>query len=172
MRYRVSVNGVMTFILLAAIGLGAFRSGSVFGFKLLYTLTLLTLSFAALAARYFGGDRWLGFALFGWGYFLLGLGPFEPSHTYLVGPTPNPNLPTHDLVEYLIEHASKVPEIRKLPPGSTYEDSMNAFARTRSTRGSAHLMLTWLSAWTGSHVTAAFAAASKKRMDRDQRNRS
>lgn len=171
MKYRASVKDMMGFILLASVGLGAFRSGSVLGFKLLYTLTIMALSFAALAAKYFGGDGWLGFALFGWGYFLLGLGPFEPSHTYLVGPSPNPNLPTHDLVEYLIEHASKIPESRKLPPGSSYDDSMKAFARTRSTRGSAHLMLTWLSAWAGSYITTAFAAASKKRTEGDQRKR-
>ena len=58
-------------------GLLALRSGSDLWFSVFYTLTTFILLVAILAARLRRGYErafWFGFAVFGCGYYLLGLG--------------------------------------------------------------------------------------------------
>jgi hypothetical protein len=167
MHTRISVRTLMALVILLGLELAALRSCSVFWFKTSYSLTLASLFVAILAARFRDGTFWFGFALFGWGYFLLGLGPFEPSKTYEVGVTPNPNLWTHDLVEFVLENATRVPEIRRFRTQPSYAQEQEAFARVRSARGTAHLILTALSAIAGAIATSAFVTVLGRQSDRN-----
>jgi hypothetical protein len=167
MQARISIRTLMALVILLGLELVALRACSVFWFKASYALTLASLFFAVLSARFRGGAFWFGFALFGWGYFLLGLGPFELSKTYEVGITPNPNLWTHDLVEFVLENATRVPEIRRFQTSPSYAQEQESFARVRSARGTAHLILTALSAFAGSIAACAFAAVVGRQSGRD-----
>ena len=75
MHPRLTISGLMTFVVLAAVGFAAMRSGSDLWLRLIYSLVALALLTATVLARY-RSAFWYGFAIFGWGYFLLGLGPW------------------------------------------------------------------------------------------------
>src|SRR4051794_36572493 len=77
---RLSLSGLMVVIAILAAEFAAMRSGSQLWFSTIYSITLLVLLVATLAARFRrGGARafWFGFALFGWAYFLMALGPWS-----------------------------------------------------------------------------------------------
>ncbi|WP_406694099.1 hypothetical protein V5E97_23925 [Singulisphaera sp. Ch08] len=74
---RFTIAGLMGTVVLAAAGLAAFRSGSLFALRLFYTLTIVILLLATLAARLCREEMrafWFGFATFGWVYVILALG--------------------------------------------------------------------------------------------------
>ena len=86
------------------------RSGSRLWYVALYTFTAFLLLTAVLAARFRRGYErafWFGFAVFGWGFFLMGLGPWmnpfadsdEPA-----GNTLNPNLLTTRVILFLLPY--------------------------------------------------------------------
>jgi hypothetical protein len=74
-RLRIPLAGMLVAVVFAAMACAALRSGSSFWFGSFYTMTIVAL----IAARFRrGAERafWYGFAVFGWGFFLLGSGRF------------------------------------------------------------------------------------------------
>src|SRR5689334_10295137 len=71
MRFRPSIAGLMAFILFLGIWFAAMRSGSDLWLRISWTLTASVLLAALILAQY-RGAFWYGFAIVGWGYFLLG----------------------------------------------------------------------------------------------------
>ncbi len=75
---RFSVRTLMVLIVGAAAGLAALRDASEIWAGIMLTLVLSILGTAIFGAIYKRGRRradWLGFAVFGWGYFMLAFGP-------------------------------------------------------------------------------------------------
>src|SRR5262249_44175143 len=74
---RVSIAGVLGFVLAGALGFAALRAASGDWAAVMVTLTLLALLASIVGAvRGRGRSAWLGFAVFGWGYFAFGLSPW------------------------------------------------------------------------------------------------
>ena len=77
-RIRCSIANLLLVVLFTGIALAALRSGSALWGSLLFTAAVAALLVAVVGAVYCRDQRrafWLGFALFGWGYLLLGLVP-------------------------------------------------------------------------------------------------
>jgi hypothetical protein len=72
---RFTIARLLAAICLLGIVLAGLRSGSNDWFKLIYTLTFMTLVYAAIVARY-RDTFWYGFAVAGWAYFVVGFGPW------------------------------------------------------------------------------------------------
>jgi hypothetical protein len=75
---RLSVRTLMVLIVGAAAGLAALRDASETWAGIMLALVLMILGTAIFGAIYNRGRRragWLGFAVFGWGYFMLAFGP-------------------------------------------------------------------------------------------------
>ena len=72
---RFTIARLLCAIMFLGIVFAGLRSGSNDWFKMVYTLTFITLVYAAIAARY-RGAFWYGFAVAGWAYFLVGFGPW------------------------------------------------------------------------------------------------
>jgi hypothetical protein len=90
MRLRVTIRGLSVLVLLLGFGFAALR-GATLGWATASILAaLLTLCASTLGAVVRGGPSrpaWLGFAIFGWAYFLLHFGPgaewkrgYSPAH--------------------------------------------------------------------------------------------
>src|SRR5262249_55888089 len=95
-RPRVSIGSLMCVVLVSAVGLAALRFASELLAGGMFLLTSVVLAVAVLGAIYArprARARWLGFALFGWGYLLLAFGPWFAEM--------RPLLPTSKLFEYL-----------------------------------------------------------------------
>jgi hypothetical protein len=113
-RHRFPIAVLMAGVLLLALGLTVLRSGSFAWFRALYAVTLLALLLAIIAARYRPvreGAFWFGYAVFGWGYFLIGIGPWtEWTTTTITGQgehiqaRANPLLPTEGLMAWLADY--------------------------------------------------------------------
>jgi hypothetical protein len=74
----ISLNGAMRVVVITGVGLAALRDASEMWAGIVLTLVLLILGTAVFGAIYSRGRRragWLGFAVFGWGYFMLAFGP-------------------------------------------------------------------------------------------------
>jgi hypothetical protein len=71
---RMTVAQLMGVVAIAGLAAWAFRSGTDYSFKVVYTATVFGLIVAAVAARY-RGPFWYGFAIAGWAYFLIGFNP-------------------------------------------------------------------------------------------------
>jgi hypothetical protein len=85
-RSQFTISRLLAVIGACGIVLAGLQSGSNDWFKLIYTLTFLSLVYAAIAARYWP-PFWFGAAIAGWAYFLIGFGPWigsppgsEPLH--------------------------------------------------------------------------------------------
>ena len=81
MRRSFSLRTLMAGVLLASVGFAALHSASVVSYRVAYTLTTLMLLIAIVAARYGRPSSrpfWFGFAVFGWGYYLLSFGAWVP----------------------------------------------------------------------------------------------
>jgi hypothetical protein len=74
-RGRFTIARLLIAIVFFGIVLAGLRSGSNDSFKLIYTLTFITLIYSAIAARY-RGAFWHGFAVAGWAYFIVAFGPW------------------------------------------------------------------------------------------------
>jgi hypothetical protein len=104
-------------------GLHGFADRLDFWLSALYTFTMVLLLVAVIAARYRRGNEkafWFGFAVFGWGFFLLGYGPWR---TATSDPTEqrvplNRNLVTSKvilfLVPYLITDSDDLEDVDKI----------------------------------------------------------
>ena len=91
-RLRFSIAGLMVVVLVAAIGLAAWRDPTETWNGVVFLLTCGVLTLAVVGVLCRGGAKqiwWLGFALFGWGYFAL---VFSYPHELL------PRLPTSALL--------------------------------------------------------------------------
>lgn len=75
MHHRFTIAGLLVAILFFAIVFAGLRSGSNDWCKVIYSLTFVTLVYAAIAARY-RGAFWFGFAAAGWAYFIVAFGPW------------------------------------------------------------------------------------------------
>jgi hypothetical protein len=84
-RLRVSISNLMCAIVVVSLGLAALSSGEALWRQIVNTITVLLLLFAAIAARY-GGPFWYGFAIVGWGIFLLGPGPLVNTRDTIKAP--------------------------------------------------------------------------------------
>ena len=75
MRPRISIAALLAGMVPIAVGLAALTNPTEFWEGMVFALTMLTL-FTALVGVFYrkGADRsfWVGFALFGWGFFVLG----------------------------------------------------------------------------------------------------
>jgi hypothetical protein len=78
-RIRVSIAGLSAIVLVAGFGFAALQDNTWITATGLYLLTILTLLGSTVGAVVKRGAQrapWLGFAIFGWGYFLAAFGPF------------------------------------------------------------------------------------------------
>ena len=75
-RGRMTIGRLLLAIMFFGFIFASLGSGSNDWFKLIYTLTFISLVYAAIAARY-RGAFWYGFAVAGWAaYFIVGFGPW------------------------------------------------------------------------------------------------
>ncbi len=76
MANRFTILSLMTIILFLGLGLAAIRTGSFLCLQLVYTVTVVVLLLSVLTAKYLREAFCVGFAIFGWGYFLIAIGPW------------------------------------------------------------------------------------------------
>ena len=158
MRLRFGITALMGLVLFVAVGLVALRSGSNDWFTLVYTLTFIALIYAAIAARY-RGPFWHGFAVAGWGYFVVGFGPW-------IGSPPgaeslravNRNLVTSVILE-VVSGTLSVPD--PTPPGSPSQAMMIGDNRRANRDGIGHSALTIVVAFVGGGVSRAVASRAR-----------
>lgn len=77
-RPGISIAGLMGVVLCCGIGVAALRTPSPLWRGAVFTVTLLGLGVSLLGIVYRSGTRrafWAGFAMFGWGYWVIALGP-------------------------------------------------------------------------------------------------
>jgi hypothetical protein len=102
---RFSIAAMMMVVLVCVVAVAALRNASDTwaGVMLLLTLVLLGISVLGVLQRR-GAKRafWQGFALFGWGYFTLTMGPWFIDHV-------RPPLATTQWLEYLHERLNESP---------------------------------------------------------------
>jgi hypothetical protein len=80
MRLRISIRGLIALVLLVGFALAALRGASLGWATASILMALLALCTATLGSLTRSGPRrapWLGFAVFGWAYFLLHFGPWS-----------------------------------------------------------------------------------------------
>jgi hypothetical protein len=105
---RSSIAGLLTLTVGCALALAALRSGSRLWLSLFYTFTVVILLVAAIAARVKRRPArtfWFGFAVFGWGFFLLGMVPWPVPGVLLAEeerPPLNEGLVTTQLIQRVI----------------------------------------------------------------------
>jgi hypothetical protein len=128
----------MLFVIAAvAMAFAALRSGSDLWFGAVYTFTVVVLLLAVIVARFRPrGEKafWFGFAVFGWGFFLLGFWPWrdplaDPNESVVV--RLNPGLLTSRLILLLVA---------RLRMGADDLDDIEKI--TANTVGIANLMIT------------------------------
>jgi hypothetical protein len=148
-RFRTSILGMVVVIAAFAMAFAALRSASDLWFGAVYTFTVVLLLLAVIVARFRPGDEkafWFGFAVFGWGFFLLGFGPWmnpiADSDEGLVGRL-NPSLLTSRFILYLVARLRK---------GA--DDLENIDKITANTIGIAHLLIVLTLALCGGMIAA------------------
>jgi MFS family permease len=122
-RLQVSIAAITLIVVACAMALTALRTASDFWLSAFYTFTTVLLLLAVIAARFRRGNErtfWFGFAVFGWGFFLLGYGPWR---TQAADPgernngSLNPNLVTSrvilSLAPYLIKDSDNLEDVDK-----------------------------------------------------------
>jgi hypothetical protein len=125
-------------IAVCAIAFTALKRASDLWYGAFYTFTALLLLSAVIAARFRRGSEkafWFGFAVFGWAFFVLGLGPWPSVNvddpTDNSGISLNPHLLTSRVILYL------VPYLRLQTDDVAQIDKI-----TTNTMGIAHLLIT------------------------------
>jgi hypothetical protein len=134
---QMSILALVLIVVACAMAFTALKTASDLWYGALYTFTAVLLLAALIAARFRRGNEkafWFGFAVFGWGFFILGLGPWptltvdEPSG---MGIVLNQNLLTSRVILFL------VPYLR------TNTNELGAIDKiTTNTIGIAHLLVT------------------------------
>jgi hypothetical protein len=175
-RHRFPIAVLMAGVLFLALGLTVLRSGSFVWFRVFYAATLLALLLAIIAARYRPvreGAFWFGYAVFGWGYFLIGIGPWTEWTTRTITGQgeylqvrANPLLPTQGLMEWIADyHAGNLrpPLTGKNVTVSREEFHAHAkalagYAEVReSVIGIGHLMSVWILGAVGGGIAWVIA---------------
>ena len=101
-----SIKGLLAAVTLIAVGLFALMNASYVWSSVVLSFTLLLLLIALVAIVYQRGESrafWVGFAIFGWAYFILTHPPLGKSYWRL--------LPTHAALETLHESVSQEVEL-------------------------------------------------------------
>ena len=118
-------------------------------FAAVYTFTVVLLLLTVIVARFRRGDEkafWFGFAVFGWGFFLLGFGPWMiPLAEFEEGEPGrlNPSLLTSKVIFFLVNRLRRKP------------DDLNDVEKiTANTIGIAHLLITLCLAICGGMIGA------------------
>jgi len=148
-RLQASILAIILMVAVCAMAFTALRTASKVWYSALYTFTAFLLLFAVLAARFRRGHErafWFGFAVFGWGFFLMGLGPWMNPFANSDRPTGhslNPNLLTSKVIFFL------VPYLRKDANALGAIDEI-----TENTIGIAHLLMSLTIAITGGIIAA------------------
>jgi hypothetical protein len=156
-RRGTTILGMMAVVLVAALAFVALRSASDLWCAAIYTFTAVLLLTAVIAAGLRrGGERafWFGFAVFGWGFFLLGLGPWaDPQATLSQGQGYgfNRNLLTSRLVLLL------TPRLRK-----EADDLEEIDGITSNTIRISHLLITLGMATCGGLIAALMRRRRRK----------
>lgn len=151
-RARVTIAGLMGAVLVTACGLAALRSGQLGALRWFYTLTIVILLMAVLAARLACAERrpfWFGFAVFGWAYLVLGLGLRLQAPAFQSGPWQaetviNPLLPSTD---YLL---------RAQFLGNTQLRTLDDYTRRTASVAVGHMLVTLAVALLGGLATFVF----------------
>jgi MFS family permease len=123
-RLQVSIAAITLIVVACAMALTALRTASDFWLSALYTFTTVLLLVAVIAARFRRGNEkafWFGFAVFGWGLFLLGYGPWRTS---AFDPRKQINVPLDrnlittrvilSLVPYLVKESDDLEDVDKI----------------------------------------------------------
>jgi hypothetical protein len=151
---RITIASLLGVVLFFGIVFARLRSGSNDWFKLIYTLTFLTLVYAAIATRY-RGPFWYGFAIAGWAYFMIGFGPWIGSPP---GSEPlravNRNLVTSVILE-IVSGALFRDDVP--PPGPALFPMMVSQMHSANRDGMGHCTLTILFAVAGGFVSRALS---------------
>jgi hypothetical protein len=155
----VPILAVILVIAAFAMAFAALRSSSKIWYGALYTFTTFLLLTAVLAARFRRGYErafWFGFAVFGWGFFLLGYRPWMNAFEDVdeVGNTTlNSNLLTSRVILFLLPHLRR-----------TTDDLGAIHDITQTTIGIAHLLMTLVVAITGGLIAMLFRRGSRQRI--------
>ena len=160
--FQFSISWIIVFIMLLAVYIAALASGTLLWSQIIYSLTVSLLFLAAIAAHK-GSAFWYGCSVVGWGYFLLGVGPwfdqFSNSSTAMHSNSVNKLLLTNYLIS---EVASKcVPYLAPGDPQYVNRHQVRSF-RVAYTTGIAHALLTVLFAMCGGMIAVL---ADQKRGD-------
>jgi hypothetical protein len=105
MRSGLSIAGLMAITAVIALDLAALRSPSEWWPPLVFTLTPAVLLAATVVVGYRRGGRrafWLGFAAFGWAYFIAAFGPWFRDQV-------GPRLLTTPLLEWSVRRVHRPP---------------------------------------------------------------
>jgi hypothetical protein len=136
-RLQVSILAIVVTIVASALAFAALKTASDLWLSALYTFTTVLLLAAVIAARFRRGDEkafWFGFAVFGCGFFVMGLGPWPSAfdgENDGTGISLNRNLLTSRVILFL------VPYLR------TETNDLGAIDKiTTNTIGIAHLLVT------------------------------
>ena len=158
MHKRILLSNLMIIILWLGLALAALRFGSFSSLRLVYCLTVVVLLLAILAAKYRRNPFWFGFAVFGWGYFLIGIGPWttwipvqQPGQGTIFQPRVNPLLLNASIFESL---ASYQTGNLKPPPLASNATASDAVIRNKQLQsylnalaistGIGHLIWVWI----------------------------
>lgn len=179
-RNRPSILHAMAAVCLVGVGLGALRSGTFAWFRGVYAITMVLLLIAVVASRYRPGREgafWFGSSVFGWGFALLGIAPWQtwanpmrPNFRTYEKPTLNPLLWSSGWIEAYATSRPDVTNPPVLPAQSgviAYERYKAELASFQERRGAVigitHLLFTWLVALIG----GAFGVAVSRPAERD-----
>jgi hypothetical protein len=136
-RLQVSILALVLIIVACAMAFTALKTASDLWYGALYTFTMVLLLAAVIAARFRRGNEkafWFGFAVFGWAFFVVGLGPWPGQGVDEgegMGIALNQNLLTSRAILFLVPHLRIT------------TNEFGAIDRiTRNTIGIAHLLVT------------------------------
>jgi hypothetical protein len=148
-RFRFTLSTLTLCVAFAALVFASLRSSSEIWSGLLFTLTAVILFVAVVGALYSRSTArafWVGFALLGWGHWVLGYGPWFQTHV-------SPKLLTQGLAVYV--------EGRLLRPGQASLATLPQFSSRlvlvdRPVWRACHSVLTLLIALLGALVARLF----------------
>jgi hypothetical protein len=155
----VSIHALVLVVAAFAMAFAGLRTASKLWYNVLYTFTAFLLLTAVLAARYRRGYErafWFGFAVFGWGFFLLGYKPWINAFEALDEDTDTPlnsKLLTTRVILLLLPH------LRRAANDLGAIDDI-----TQTTIGIAHLLMTLFVGIAGGLIAVLLRRGARKRI--------
>jgi hypothetical protein len=139
-------------------------SGTLLWSRIIYSLTVLLL-FLAVILAYKGGPFWYAFSAVGWGYFLIGVGPWFNQFCNADAPIAFFSINQYILSSYYINRLCDlmVPYVSPGDPQFANRAQVHSF-RVAYTTGIAHSMLTFLFALFGG-VIAEMVSSMRNRVN-------